>query len=150
MKKNLNLFISYQKEDSHHKHLMEAWSKNKNFKLQFSDKSTDLSVNSKDKNYIKQVIREDIKSCNTLAVIVGESTYKSDYVDYEIENAYQNNKTIVGVCINKENTLPDNLKKYANSIVIGFELKKIESALMGTKNTSHKSSGIELKRIKCW
>ena len=131
MKKNIKIFVSYDYDrDCNYKELLNAWSKNNNIDLKFKDKSTDVSIASKNKSVIKRKISENINKSDMFICLVGKKSHASEWIDWEIEKACELNKKIIGVYIDQNCKLPENLEKYADSI-ISFKLHKIEKAING-------------------
>ena len=151
MKKNIKIFVSYDYDkDCNHKELLNAWSKHKNIDFKIKDVSTDVSINSKNAEYIKKCITEDIKSCNVFCVLIGKNTHKSKWVDkYEIPKAFELNKKIVGILIDKSNKIPTSFKKYGDLLSDKFTMDKITNLIEGVRSEYYKSTDINLHRIKC-
>lgn len=151
MAKKIKTFVSYDYDkDCNHKELLNAWSKNKNIDFKIKDVSTDVSVNSRDADYIKKRIAKDIKSCDIFLVLIGKDTHKSKWIDeYEIPKAFELNKKIVGILIDQNSKIPDSFKKYSDTLIKTFELKKIIKLIEGIGSEYCKPTGIKLHRIKC-
>lgn len=106
------IFVSYKDdyEGRTHKNLLIAWSENKNFpEISFYDNSVGTSINSTNAYYIKQVILEKIKKSSVFLCLIGEDTYTSEWVSWEIEKAKELNKKIIAVKIKKHYFTPTNL-----------------------------------------
>ena len=151
MPKKKKIFVSYHwSKDRHYKELLNAWSNNPKFNFKMKDVSTDVSINSRDASYIKQCIKKDIESCDVFLVPIGEDTHKSKWVDeYEIPKAFELNKPIVGVLLDKKNKIPESFNKYGDSLCKKFKFDKIVKLLEGKKTEFCKPMGINLHRIKC-
>ena len=150
MKKNVKIFISYDcDKDRHNKELLNAWSKHKNIDFKIKDVSTDVSINSKDANYIKKCITKDIESCDMFCVLIGKDTHKSKWIEFEIQKAFELNKKIIGILIDKSNKPPENFIKYSDSLSKEFSLDKIMRLIEGTGSEYCQSMGINLHRIEC-
>jgi len=144
------VFVSYDyTEDRHYKNLMKAWSKDKRFDFTFKDKSLDVSIKSHNKTYIKQCISRHIKESDILVCIIGDKTHSSEYVNWEIQEAHKLKKRIVGIKLEPNNKLPENLTKYVDSVCKEFNLDNIANILKGLKNEFSSGVGINLKKIKC-
>lgn len=116
----MKIFISYDyHEDRVFKNLLIAWSKNNRFNLDFEDNSVDISVNSMDEYYIKQVIKNRIRQSDIILCLVGKHTYKSEWVKWELDTSFELGKRIVAVKIDREYNSPKELLsrgvKFANS-----------------------------------
>lgn len=107
---NNKIFVSYHhdEEDNYYKWLLVAWSKNHNgyFDIKFQDESVGVSINSEDAKYIKSVISDRISSSGRFLCIVGKNTYKSDWVNWEIDKAVELGKPVVAIKLNNSNTTP--------------------------------------------
>lgn len=109
---NDKIFISYRndREGGMYKELLVAWSKNPIFPdVSFEDISIGTSINSDDAYYIKRRINEKIQSADLILCLVGENTHKSDWVNWEIETAYNMGKPISAVKIDRNYTSPTKL-----------------------------------------
>lgn len=147
--KKPTVFISYDYDkDRNAKELLNAWSANQNFDLKFKDTSTDISINSKNKDYIKKCISKGIKSCDTFICIIGKDTHKSQWVKYEIKQACKRGKTIMGVLREKGNKIPETFPKYGSQLV-NFNAKEIINCIENEFTHFTQSIGLELKRVKC-
>lgn len=76
------------------------------FDFKFYDSSVDISVNSINADYIKRVIRGRIYEATHFLCIVGEETWESGWVDWEIKKAVEFEKRIIAVKINSNNISP--------------------------------------------
>ena len=124
------IFISYDYDnDKHYKNLLVAWDKNDLFDFKFYDSSVDVSVNSTDANYIKQVITNRIKNSNQVLVIIGAETNKSGWVEWEINKAHELGKKLVAVKTNSTNTSPDSIFGKGASWAMSFTFEGIRNAI---------------------
>lgn len=93
---------------------------------------------------LRRLLRMKISWAQTVVVLIGPQTHKSDWVDYEIQEANRQGKRIVGVydrgCTDA--TVPPALEKYASSI-IGWNGKSILSALDDESNRFENPDGSE-------
>ncbi|WP_033152426.1 TIR domain-containing protein [Streptococcus equinus] len=104
------VFVSYRADDegSRYKNLLVAWSENDRFfpEISFHDTSVGTSINSVNATYIKSVIKDKIQKSDIVLCLVGRNTSDSDWVNWEIETAYQLNKKIVAVKIDRRYDTP--------------------------------------------
>lgn len=127
---SVELFISYDYDnDKHYKNLLVAWDSNDMFDFEFYDHSVDVSVNSEDASYIKRVIKEKISQCTHFLCIIGEYTWKSDWVEWEIEKAVELRKKIVAVKIDNNYTSPSAIKGVGASWARSFTFSAISDAV---------------------
>lgn len=100
--KKQKIFVSYYHDsDKHYKRLLEAWSANDKFSLEFEDVSTDVSINSENEKYIKRRIADNIKQSDALVVLVGKESHQRPWIAWEINKAKEHKKKIVAIKIRK-------------------------------------------------
>lgn len=92
-----NIFISFQNEDRGEVELLRGQAKNENSALEFNDWSLRKPFNSERAEYIRQGIRQRIQQSSVTVVYVGQSTHKSQWVDWEIRESLKLGKGIVAV-----------------------------------------------------
>jgi len=92
-----NVFISFAYEDINQVNLLRAHSKNENSPIEFNDWSVSESINSERAPYIKQKIAERIQQSSLTVVFLSDSTAKSDWVAWEIQESIDRGKQVVGV-----------------------------------------------------
>lgn len=129
------IFVSYRadSEGNKYKNLLVAWSKNDNgyFDIKFEDTSIGVSINSNDADYIKRRIREKITESKTVLVLIGKETYKSDWVEWEIEKAAELNKKLVAVKIDNSYTSPSAIFGKGATWAKSFKYESIKKAIDG-------------------
>jgi hypothetical protein len=91
------VFLSFVVEDLDLVNLFRGQAKNKNNDLEFSDYSVQEPFDSTDASYIRGKIRERIKAASVTLCLVGESTYKSKWVDWEIRTSDEEGNTVFGI-----------------------------------------------------
>lgn len=124
------VFISYDYiNDRRYKNLLLAWDQNNDFDFSISDYSADLSINSSDARAIKSVLSRYINQASYFLVIVGEETYQSEWVCWEIETAVDLGKKIVAVKTNRSNTSPNELIGVGASWALSFTYESISGAI---------------------
>ncbi len=103
------VFISFQNRDRHAKELLKAQAENKRMNIEFNDQSPSGAFNNKWKTRMKPRIE---KSSATV-VMIGRDTYKSDAVNWEIEQSRKNGNKIIGVQINpgQHHRLPPTMRQ---------------------------------------
>lgn len=82
---------------------------------------------------IERLLRMKMRWAGQVIVVIGKETHARPWVEWEIRTAHQLGKPIIGVYENglKEKVdLPENLKKYATSIV-GWRADSVIDALDG-------------------
>ena len=111
-----NVFISFAYEDINEVNLLRAHSKNENSPIEFNDWSVSEPIDSERAPYIKQKIAERIEQSSVTVVFLSDSTAKSKWVAWEIEESISRGKKILGVYPqdSKPKTFPGSIK--ANKI----------------------------------
>lgn len=128
--KKKKVFISYHaKSDARYKHLIKAWAENNKFKLEFDDVSTDVGINSRDKNYLRKRMKEQIEKSDVVIVFIGKDTHQRDWVKWEISKAKELNKPIIAVKEKRTHSSPKELLGCGVQWVYGFSEEKIRQAL---------------------
>ena len=127
-----NIFISYDYDnDKHYKNLLVAWDANKEFDFGFTDHSADVSIDSNDAAAIKRAISAKINNATIFLCLVGKSTHKRKWVEWEIAKAVELKKKIVAVKIDSTNTSPAGLLnvgvKWAKSFTFDSIKKAVDS-----------------------
>ncbi len=124
------IFISYDYEnDKGYKNLLLAWDANSDFDFSFYDSSVDVSVNSSDTAAIKRVISARINQSTYFLCIIGKKTYKSGWVDWEINKAIDLKKKLVAVKIDKAYTSPNAILNVGVIWALSFTFDNIKKAI---------------------
>ncbi|WP_084657322.1 TIR domain-containing protein [Hydrogenovibrio kuenenii] len=132
LNKKKKVFVSYYyDEDKHYKRLLNAWSANKRFELEFDDISTDVSIKSENKTYIRKRISEKIKACDIFVVFVGKESHEREWISWEINQAKTFNKKIVAIKEKRNYASPKPLLSSGATWVFGLNEKKIREAIEG-------------------
>jgi hypothetical protein len=92
-----NVFISFAYEDVGTVNLLRGQARNENVPLVFNDWSVSEPIDSERAPYIKQKILERISQCSVTVVFLSDSTPKSSWVDWEIEQSLMQGKHVIGV-----------------------------------------------------
>lgn len=119
--------------------------------------TSDKENNAKSEDYIKgQILAPRIEACSTLVVYITPETKSSEWVNWEIEYAFKQGKTIVGVWEygSKGCEIPEALKEFRDAIV-GWNGDKIVDAINGDYIGSEEPDGtpatlpIPIKKHPC-
>jgi MTH538 TIR-like domain (DUF1863) len=91
---------------------------------------------------IRRLLRMKISWAGTVVVLIGENTHARPWVDWEIRQANQQGKRLVGVYIRggTEANIPPALENYASAIV-GWNSDSIMAAIGGTENPFQNADG---------
>lgn len=125
-----NVFISFAAEDLQEVNLLRGQAKNENADIEFNDWSVKRPFDSKEAEYIKRQIREQIRRCSVTIVYVSDKTADSKWVDWEVRESLTLGKGVVAmhsgarppsrlpkaVIDNKIPLVPWNQKELANAI----------------------------------
>lgn len=124
------IFISYDYDsDKHYKNLLKAWDENGTFYFNFHDQSADVSINSTNAAAIKRAISAKISNATYFLCLVGEKTYNSSWVKWEIDKAVELNRRIVAVKIKNTNTTPNELLGVGAKWAMSFTEDEITNAV---------------------
>lgn len=124
------IFVSYfYNGDKHYKRLLKAWDANKKFGLSFDDVSTDVSIDSASREYLRRKIAEHIRQCDVFVVLVGQRTHRQEWISWEIEKAIEYKKRIVAIKEKRNHPSPKELLSAGVVWVYGFNEKKIREAI---------------------
>ena len=127
---NHAVFISYDhSEDVHYKRLLEAWDANSKFDFEFENHSIRQPIDSEYAPAIKTAITKKMQKASHLLVIVGEKSYTSKWMNWEIEKAKELGLKIAAVKINSKYISPSELIGCGTSWATSFEEEKIVNAL---------------------
>jgi hypothetical protein len=104
---------------------------------------------------IRRLLRMKISWAGTVVVLIGKETHSRPWVDWEIQEAERQGKRIVGVWAQgaQDADLPENLKKYADSVV-GWQSDRVVDAIDGQINNWFDPDGSErpcqpIARYRC-
>jgi DNA-directed RNA polymerase subunit L len=96
------VFISFVEEDLDLANLFRGQAKNKNNDLEFSDYSVREPFDSNDAAYIRTGIRERIRAAAVTICLIGQTTYTSRWVDWEIRTSAEERNRIIGVRLHSD------------------------------------------------
>ena len=125
------VFVSYDhSEDVHYKDLLRAWDANTDFDFEFDLRSPNVAIDSFNASVIQASLTKKMKESDYILVIIGEKSYSSKWMKWEIDRAKQSdtNLKFAAVKIKLGNTNPSGLPT-GSAIAYGFELSKIVQAL---------------------
>lgn len=152
-----NVFISHVHEDD------EGLARLKNLLATRGYVIRDGSINSEKPNratsedYIKaSILRPRITWASTLIVYVSHETRNSEWVNWEIEEAQRQGKTVVGVWAHgaSEADAPDALEACADAVHTGWNAEAIINAIEGRDTGWEKPDGTtrdprSIARVRC-
>ena len=138
-----NVFISHIHEDDHKLQELKDLLASHGCTVRDSSINSDKPNDAKDPDYIKQeYLAPAIRWAGAFIVLVSPGTKDSPWVDWEIEYARKQEKNIIGIWGNgsKDCDLPENLKKYYDSLV-GWRGESILDAIFGRKKFAETPTG---------
>jgi MTH538 TIR-like domain (DUF1863) len=114
-----NIFISFIKEDLDEVNLLRGQAKNEDNDLEFNDWSLRESFNSKQAEYIQRGIRERIRLSSATMVYLSDITYRSKWVNWEIQESIKLGKQVIGVYKGDSppKILPSSIIKYRCKLI---------------------------------
>lgn len=126
------VFVSYDhSEDARYKYLLQAWDANPDFDFEFDSRGPNVAINSNDSAVIKTRLTTLMKSATHLLVLVGEKSYTSDWMTWEIDRAKASDVKLkfAAVKLAKSNVTPAGLLNVGTSWATSFERDRIVDAL---------------------
>lgn len=108
------IFISFAYEDIGSVKGLRLMNSNTDFEIEFYDQSVKESINSANAAYIKSVIKDQIRRSSVTLCLVGTTTYKSAWVEWEVETSVESGNKIIAMAINGLDSVitPQVLKDY--------------------------------------
>jgi len=107
---------------------------------------------------IERLLKMRIKWSSTLICLIGPKTHTRDWVNEEIKWAHKQGKKIVGIYSHgsmETAELPENLKKYASSIIGWNSIEKLGEIITGANVPAENFSGtiaapmFQRTKVKC-
>jgi hypothetical protein len=96
------VFLSFVVEDQDLVTLFRGQAKNKNNDLEFSDYSVQEPYESTNATYIRSKIRERIAAASVTICLIGQTTYKSKWVDWELRTSKEESNKVFGVRLHSD------------------------------------------------
>jgi len=121
-----NVFISFHTEDEYAVNLLRSQAKDERFDVQFRDYSIKEPFDEKWKTQAKEII----KQTSVMIVMIGESTAGRESVDWEIHQAHEMGKKVIGVRVHKDRNdpIPQEMLKHGDK-VINWDIKDLKKSL---------------------
>jgi len=126
------VFISFDSDDLDKKRLLVGQAKNENSDLEFIDYSLKAPFNSENAEYIKSGIRERISQSSVTIVIATDVTHRSDWVNWEIEESFKQNKGVIVIDHrnNKSSKMPDAVNNNQDRVkVVSWNHQELNQAI---------------------
>jgi hypothetical protein len=124
------VFLSFRGEDKTLVDLFRGQARNENSDLDFIDFSLRAPFNSENAEYIRRGIRERIIQSSVTVVLITDSTYESEWVDWEIRESVRLGKGVVGVKLKDDPSIriPEAIKEHGFRVV-GWNHAEIRQAM---------------------
>lgn len=131
-----NIFISHRHEDDHLVHELKSMLAGQGVAIRDSSITTETPNNAHNEDYIREILRDQIRWAGTVFVVVTPDTKNHEWVDWEIEFAESfPDKRIIGIWAPgaSEGDEPQGLVDYADAMV-HWDTQQIVDALEGKDN----------------
>ena len=102
------VFISFQNEDRAEAEGFNLLLREKKVDIEFVGRHLLDPVNDKNETYIRSKITEKLKGTSVTVVLIGDKTYDSKWVKWEIEQSLERGNPIIAIRLNDYAILPDN------------------------------------------
>ncbi len=93
------VFLSFDSSDIRQVRGLRLLVANPNYDIEFYDESLKISIDSFQAEYIKGVIREKIQRASVTLCLVGLNTYKSHWVEWELDESDRQGNSIVAIAL---------------------------------------------------
>ncbi|MBX7141125.1 MAG: TIR domain-containing protein [Chitinophagales bacterium] len=136
MAEQQNIFISHYGKDDEQVQSLKARLKEQGYNVRnFSVDST----NHKDgriprREVVERLLKMRIKWSSSVICLIGDKTHTREWVDFELDEAYQQGKKIIGIYTHgsmETAELPEKLKKYASNIIGWNSVEKLGELISG-------------------
>ena len=114
------VFLSFVEEDLELVRLFRGQAKNRNSDLEFADYSVHEPYDSTNAAYIKSRIRERIRLASVTICLIGETTHRSRWVDWEVEASVEEKNKVFGVRLHSsalKDPTPSALTRFSATVV---------------------------------
>lgn len=138
-----NIFIPHIHEDDAGLPKLKDLAARHGMQLRDSSITSDKPNNAKNEDYIKwEILNPQIEWAGTVVVYVSQDTWKSNWVNWEIERAHKLGKRVVGIWEYgaKDCKIPEALEKYGDAMV-GWNGESIIDAITGESDAWYKQTG---------
>lgn len=100
------VFLSFREADLDRVNLFRGQARQEDSELDFIDFSLQVPFRSENAQYVQRGIRARIQACSVTVVLVGETTYQSEWVDWEIRESVRLGKGVVAVGLRDDPSIP--------------------------------------------
>jgi len=129
MTKN-RVFICYDNEhDQASKNQLLGWNANKDLDFSSYDQSFDIAVDSPEAGATKKDLAARIGDASCFLCIVGKESYRSGWMAWEVQKAFELKKKLVAVKTDSINNSPSALQRAGASWSTGFNINSIRKVI---------------------
>ncbi len=127
----INVFVSHYHEDEDNIKRMKDLLGD-NYSIRNYSVTSEKYNNASNKEYIQSLLRPLINQASTFICLIGPNTHDSEWVNWEVEQAFKQGKRIVGVYLwgAKDSDIPPALEDAADAMV-GWNHDTILDAING-------------------
>lgn len=121
----IRAFLSFVEEDLNLVNLFRGQAENERIDLEFADYSIKEPFDSRNADYIGRSIAEQIKYSTITICLYGPTTYKSEWVNWELNKTLEMKKPIIGISLYSDGRTkfyPAPLKDWPR---VSWDIKKI-------------------------
>ncbi len=129
-----NVFISHVHEDDALLPKLKELIAKAGMEVRDGSITSDKPNDAKNQEYIKrEILAPRIQWASTLVVLIGHDTYDSWWVNWEIKNAVEQGKTVVGVYAQgaTEADIPEELRLCGDAVIVGWQGERVVDAING-------------------
>lgn len=155
-----NIFISHYGKDDDHVQSLKARLKEQGYNVRnFSVDSTNHKDGRRPSNaVIERLLKMRIGWSSTFICLIGAKTHTRDWVNYEIKQAHEQGKKIIGIYThgNKDTApLPEELKNIEANLIGWNSIDKLGSIISGENFPYENADGTvatpiyPIERVKC-
>ncbi len=124
------VFLSFDSDDLPQIRGLRLLASNPNYDLEFYDESLKEPIDSQRAEYIKQVIREKIKRASITLCLVGNNTYKSKWVDWELRESEKQGNAIIAMALKGiERVVPPSFLKEGNITIWKWDPQYLQTLI---------------------
>jgi len=141
---NKNVFISHYNKDDEHIGKLKSLLEKRGYTLKNSSIDSTKPNQASNPDYIRKLLRDRISWAGTFVVLIGPRTHTREWVNWEIEQAAKQGKSIVGIFTNgaSNSDVPESFERLGNALV-GWNTDRIIDAINGKIKNWENPDGTE-------
>lgn len=129
-----NIFISHVHKDDELLPKLKDLISRAGMEVRDGSINSDKPNSAQSEDYIKrEILKPRIEWASTLVVLITHDTAQSDWVNWEIREAVEQGKNIIGVFAQgaTDADIPEELRKYGDAAIVGWQGERIVDAING-------------------